>query len=65
MKLMFAALLRASEKWRGVRMTEFEVRQLTLLRNELNEQFATRHAPAAAQPNNSVSHSRVSSKDRT
>ena len=65
MKLMFAALLRASEKWRGVRMTEFEVRQLTLLRNELNEQFATQHAPATAQPINPASRYRVSSKDRT
>ena len=65
MKLMFAALLRASEKWRGVRMTEFEVRQLTLLRIELNEQFATQHAPATAQTINPASRSRVSSKDRT
>jgi hypothetical protein len=51
MKLMFAALLRASETWRGIRITEFELRQLTLLRNELNELFAARHAPAA-QPIN-------------
>jgi len=28
LKLMLAALLRAAERWRGIRMTEFEVRQL-------------------------------------
>jgi putative transposase len=65
MKLMFAALLRASETWRGVRMTEFELRQLSLLRLELNEQFAARHAPAQPQSINPASRSRISSKDRT
>ena len=64
MKLMFAALLRASESWRGIRITEFELRQLNLLRNELNEQFGARHAPAA-QPINPASRSRNSSNRRT
>ncbi|MCC7040333.1 MAG: IS256 family transposase [Burkholderiales bacterium] len=60
MKLMFAALLRATQSWRGIRITEFESRQLSLLRNELNEQFAALHAPAA-QPINPASRSRISS----
>jgi transposase-like protein len=64
MKLMYAALLRASESWRGIRITEFELRQLDLLRNELNEQFAAAHA-LAAQPINPASHSRISSRERT
>jgi len=64
MKLMFAALLRASESWRGIRITEFELRQLTLLRKELNEEFGARHAPAA-QPINPASRSRISSNQRT
>jgi len=64
MKLMFAALLRASESWRGIRITEFELRQLNLLRNELNEQFGARHAPVA-QPINPASRSRISSKRGT
>jgi transposase-like protein len=51
MKLMFAALLRASASWCGIRITEFELRQLNLLRNELNEAFGARYAPAA-QPIN-------------
>jgi hypothetical protein len=28
LKLMYAALIRAAERWRGLRMTEFEHRQL-------------------------------------
>jgi len=64
MKLMFAALLRASESWRGIRVTEFELRQLHLLRSELNEQFDTRHA-LIAQPINPASRTRVSSNRGT
>jgi transposase-like protein len=64
MKLMYAALLRASQSWRGIKITEFELRQLALLRNELNEQFAAVHAPAA-QPINPASRSRISSREKT
>jgi hypothetical protein len=64
MKLMLAALLCASESWRGIRVTEFELRQLQLLRNELNEQFGARHA-AIAQPINPASCSRISSNRGT
>ena len=62
MNLMYAALLRASESWRGIRVTEFEVRQLGLLRTELNEKFAAAHAPAT-QPINPASRSRISSRE--
>lgn len=44
MKLMFAALIRASQTWRGVPITEFERKQLEALREELNTQFTQRHA---------------------
>jgi hypothetical protein len=43
MKLMFAALIRASQTWRGVTITEFERRQLQTLREELNQQFDAKH----------------------
>jgi hypothetical protein len=33
LKLMFGALTRAAEQWRGLRFTEFELRQLAALRN--------------------------------
>lgn len=43
MKLMFAALIRASQTWRGVTITAFERRQLQTLREELDQQFEAKH----------------------
>jgi hypothetical protein len=34
LKLMYAALIRAAERWRGLRMTEFEQRQLKAIRDK-------------------------------
>ena len=50
MKLMYAALIRAAERWRGIRITEFEQRQLRAIREETDKDFAARNAPAAAAP---------------
>jgi putative transposase len=36
LKLMFAALIRAAERWRGLRFSEFELRQLAAVRKELD-----------------------------
>lgn len=47
LKLMFAAVIRAAEKWRKLKVTNFEREQLRQLREELNERFKRRHAPAA------------------
>jgi len=35
LKLVFATLWRASQSWRNVRMSEFEIQQLRLIRREL------------------------------
>ena len=61
MKLMYASLMRASQTWRGVTITEFECKQLDTLREELNVQFDERHA-TPIQP---ASRSRIYSKTRT
>jgi transposase-like protein len=37
LKLVFATLWRASQRWQGVRMTEIELQQLKLLRRELGQ----------------------------
>src|SRR6266496_1511322 len=39
LKLMFGALIRAAERWRSVKVTEFERRQLTAIRNELDQEY--------------------------
>ena len=64
LKLMYAALIRAAERWRGIRIGEFERRQLRAIRDELNKDFAARTAPAMA-PTLTPSPTRLSSKDRT
>jgi putative transposase len=59
LKLMYVALIRAAERWRGLRMTEFERRQLIAIRNELDRSHVERTALVTASP------TRLSSKTRT
>ena len=60
LKLMYAALIRAAERWRGIRVSEFEQRQLKAIREEIDKDFAARNAPAATAPQ-----SHLSSNQRT
>ena len=46
LKLMYAAVIRAADRWRGVTVGEFEQRQLRVVRDELDRPHATRVAPA-------------------
>ena len=64
LKLMYAALIRAAERWRGIRITEFEQRQWKAIRDELNADFAARTSPVASTPVTATP-TRLSSKDRT
>jgi len=64
LKLMYAALIRAAERWRGIRVTEFEQRQVKAIRDELNADFAARTSPLASTTV-TASPTRLSSKDRT
>jgi len=57
---MYAALIRAADHWRGIRITEFEQRQLRAIHAELNTDFAARNAPAIP-----ASQSHLSSNQRT
>jgi transposase-like protein len=61
LKLMYAALIRASETWKNIVITELELKQLERLRELLNERHVERTAPAVK----SASRSRISSKART
>lgn len=48
LKLIYAALIRAAERWRGIKVSEFEHRQLQAIRAELDNAFTARNAPATA-----------------
>jgi transposase-like protein len=63
LKLMYAALIRAAERWRGIKMSEFERRQLQAIRDELNRDHAERTAPAVRT--HVTAPNRLSSTDRT
>lgn len=62
LKLMYAAIIRASETWKNVVITEFERRQLEQLREHLNHRHAERTATVVKVP---ASRSRISSNPRT
>jgi putative transposase len=64
LKLMYAALIRAAERWRGIRVTEFERRQLKAIGEELDNNFTARNAPAT-KATVTASPTRLSSSDRT
>lgn len=54
MKLLFAALLPASEGWRGIRISEFERRQLEGLEEQLKKGFKERQEPVTKQTESSA-----------
>ena len=64
LKLMYAALIRAAERWRGLKTSEFEQRQLVASRDELDRAHAERTAPAV-RSNLTASPTLLASKDRT
>ena len=64
LKPMYAAPIRAAERWRAIKMTEFERRPLQAIKEELDRAFTARTA-AAAGTALTASQPRLSSKDRT
>ena len=45
LKLMFGAMIRASERWRSMRVTHFETLQMEALRKVLGEEYRERTGP--------------------
>ena len=54
LKLMYAAVIRAADRWRGIQVGEFEQRQLRAIREELNRAHAERVAPVIPRASTSV-----------
>ena len=50
LKLLYAAVIRAADHWRGLAVGEFEARQLRAIRDELDRAHTARVAPASASP---------------
>ena len=61
LKLMFAAMTRASEKWRPIGVTGFELRQLEQVRKDLDEEYKKANGPLNS-PKTEARPSKLSSK---
>jgi hypothetical protein len=64
LKLLYAALIRATERWRGILITVFEQRQLKAIRDEIDRDFTARNAPATGATVTAAP-THFSSNDRT
>jgi len=64
LKLMFGALIRAAERWRSVKVTEFERRQVAAVRKDLDQEYETA-VGLKTKPSKDDAHVRLSSSSRT
>jgi len=64
LKLMFGAMIRAAERWRAVRITGFERRQMAAVRRELDHEYET-HNGLVQKPSAADDQARISSTSRT
>jgi transposase-like protein len=59
LKLMFGAMTRAAERWRSIRFTEFERRQINAVKQQLDAEYDaannTRSASQKVRPNTGIS----------
>ncbi|WP_136661316.1 hypothetical protein [Nitratireductor sp. XY-223] len=64
LKLMFAAMKRAAERWKAIRITEFERRQMAAVRAELDKEYEAQIG--LGRPTSKEKHSeKISSTSRT
>jgi hypothetical protein len=64
LKLIFSALTRAAERWRSVKVTEFERRQMAAARKELDQEYEAM-VDLNAKPSKDAAQVRLSSRNPT
>jgi transposase-like protein len=64
LKLMFAAMTRAADRWRAVKITDFERHQMAAVRAELDQEYEARTG-LAKQTSKDAKTTKLSSKSRT
>jgi transposase-like protein len=64
LKLMFAAMTRAAERWRAIKITDFERRQMAALRQELDREYEAQTG-LAKTTSKGTSSRQISSTSRT
>ena len=64
LKLMFGAMIRAAERWRAIKVTDFERRQMKALRAELDQEYEAQTG-LAKQASKDKPRTELSSRSRT
>lgn len=64
LKLMFGAMIRAAERWRAIRVTDFERRQMAAIRAELDQEYEARNG-LTSRASASARRPKLSSTPRT
>ncbi len=64
LKLMFGAMIRAAERWRAIKVTDFERRQMAAARQELDQEYETRNG-LEPKPSADANNAKLSSTSRT
>ncbi len=61
---MFAAMARAAERWRAIKITDLERRQMAALRQELDQEYEA-ETGLAKLTSKGASHDQFASRSRT
>lgn len=64
LKLMFGAMIRAAERWRAIKITDFERRQMAVVRQEIDQEYEA-HNGLTKRPSDDAGQTKLSSKSRT
>jgi ribosomal protein S13 len=61
---MFGALIRAADRWKSVKVTEFERRQLAALKTELDQEYEVQ-VDLNRKPSKAAAQTKISSSSQT
>jgi putative transposase len=61
---MFAALIRAAERWKSIKVTEFERRQLSAAKKELDQKYEAQ-VGLNRKPSKGPAQTKISSSSQT
>jgi len=64
LKLMFGAMIRAAERWRAIKVTDFERRHMAAIKQQLDQQYEAQNG-LAQRPSANADQTNLSSTSRT
>ena len=64
LKLRYGALIRAADRWKSIKFTEFERRQLSAVKRELDQEYETQ-VGLDRKPSKAAAQTKISSSSQT